>query len=197
MSEVERGWIRADAEPAESWVLASSVVGWVARAKVEVAEQLLADLQRLEKQRDALAEELAAERLSAREQGVAEATRDVAAVVDELRAERRRLVSAAAEAAIQIAVGIVGDAVAGEPPALESWVSRALGESAALEGVTIEVAPSMVDLVTPLVANPVRAGVGLGPTDARVLMPDGKREFRLSAVLAQLRPGIEAALEGE
>lgn len=190
------GWAPIPADEAEAWVLASPIVGWVARDDLDRAARLLEEIGRLEAYRECLSTELERERATARTLGVAEGAAAVEELTAAVAAERSRLRSAAADVAVQIAVGIVGDSVLRDCNALRAWAGHALGDLDTAEATEIEVAPELVELVTPLVGVPVRAGVGLGLADARVLVAAGKREFRLSEVLATLRPEVETSLEG-
>jgi hypothetical protein len=190
------GWSPVTADPAEEWVLAGGTVAWVRADQLGEIDEVLVRLGELRRRRDQLADERVAELAEARVRGAREGAAAAAAVLAELASYRSELADAAAHAAIEIAVGIVGQAVATDDGALQAFARHALGDLGALEATAVEVAPEMVAPISALLSPLSVVGhADLTATDARVLLPSGKREFRLAEALQHLHEAIRASIE--
>lgn len=197
LESVGATWQPLEPDPAEEWVLASGRVGWVRADLLREADELLAALERLGARRDALQNELDITLADARKEGAEEGARAASLVLSELASYRLELASAAASAAMEIAVGVVGDSVVANDAALEAFAAKALGQLDTFDALAVEVAPEMVGPISAVVADvPVVANADLAVTDVRVLLPGGKREFRLAEALQHLHPAVRASIEG-
>lgn len=192
------GFRRLDPEEWEAFVLASDTGGWVTREQGERLRDAAGAVAALEARHRDLESELAAAVEAGFRRGLQAAEAQIAELVAEVAAERSRMVTRAARAALEVAEAFVGQRMAQDPELAAAAIGAAVSEPAGRAPTRLLVSPHAVAAVERALDHrvPVAADNRLSIGDAVIEYGDGKVDRRLASVLAGWSADVTAYIAG-